>query len=188
VSLRAGRLALAIAAIALLATAPVAGAARVNWNEKAKYAGKPIMSYQVASLTFTKKGWTAVVSFRNLSHKTIKVGNRFAIGFWTKAHATDLSKAVGFGYATQFSSKVPTVLKPGDHWSGEIGGSSSLTRSGRVYARVIFGPFTGFPGQASSVVWITDHAQSLIATKVAKAKPNKTTTTTTTSSVPGPVM
>ncbi len=184
-SLRSARLALAVAAFALLATAPVAGAARVNWNEKANYAGKPIMSYKVESLTFTKTGWTAVVSFRNLSQKTIRVGNRFGVGFWTKAHATDLAKAVGFGTATQFSSKVPTVLKPGDHWSGVIGGLGYLNRSGHVYARLIFGPFTGFPGQTSSVVWITDHAQSLLATKVAKPAPKKTTTTTTT---PGPVM
>jgi hypothetical protein len=185
VSPRLGHLALAllaVGAIAVGATAPVAGAARVNWNEKAKYAGKPVMSYRVVSLTFTKTGWTAVVSFRNLSHKTIKVGNRFGVGFWTKAHATDLSQAVGFGSATLFSSKVPTVLKPGDQWSGVIGGIGSLNRSGHVYARIIFGPFTGFPGQTSSVVWITDHAQSLIATKVAKAKPKPTTTT------PGPVM
>ena len=43
---------------------------------------------------------------------------------------------------------------------------------------IIFGPFLGFPGQRSSVVWITDHAQPLGAGPTA---PGPTTT-------PGPVI
>ena len=127
----AGRLALAVAAVALLATAPVAAAARVNWNEKAKYAGKPIMSYQVVSITFTKTGWRAAVSFRNLSHKTIRVGNSFALGFWTNGKATDVAKAVGLAPATKFSTKVPAALRPGDHWSGVIAGQGASTGRAR---------------------------------------------------------
>ena len=51
--------------------------------------------------------------------------------------------------------------------------------------RVIFGPFTGFPGRSASVWWITDHAQALLAVKVTtpkkstpKPKPKPKTTTT----------
>ncbi len=191
VSSLAGRLALAVAAVALLATAPVAAAARVNWNEKAKYAGKPVMSYSVVSITFSRTGWRAVVSFRNLSHKPIQVGNKFGIGFWTNGKSTDFTKAIGLAPVTRFSTKVPAVLRPGDYWSGVISGTGVPNGTGRVFARVIFGPFTGFPGQASSVVWITDHAQPLVAVKVTtpkkgtpKPKPKPTTTTT----IAGPVI
>jgi hypothetical protein len=181
-SARAGAVVLAVAAAVLLATAPVAGAARVNWNEKAKYAGKPIMSYRVVSITFTKQGWRALVSFRNLSKRPIKVGNRFAIGYWTNPKSYSYAQALGFAPVTRFSSKVPSVLKPGDHWSGTISGTGVPSGTGTVYARIIFGPFTGFPGRTQAVSWITDHSQRLDSSG-SGTKPKPKTTT-----VPGPVI
>jgi hypothetical protein len=135
------------------------------------------MSYRVVSLTFGKSGWNAHVSFRNLSNKTIRVGHEFGVGFWTSRGATSLRQVVGFATATKFSSAVPTVLKPGQSWTGVIGGGGSLDTNARVYARVVFGPFTGFPGQRSAVLWITDHAKALGTV----ATPPATT-------VPGPVI
>ena len=60
-------------------------------------------------------------------------------------------------------------------WIVKIGGS--LNTNARVYARVIFGPFTGFPGQRSAVVWITDHARAIGTVTVPPA-----------TTVPGPVI
>jgi hypothetical protein len=167
VSTRGRGLALAIAAAACLAAAPLAAADRLGWNEKAKYAGKPVMSYRVVSLTLGKSRWNAHVSFRNLSNRTIRVGNEFGVGFWTSSKATDLADAVGFAAATTFSSKPPTALKPGDSWSGVISGHGRLTNPGRLYARVVFGPFIDFPGQSTAVLWITDHAKALGARQIA---------------------
>ena len=167
-----------LAAAACLVAAPVASAEKLGWNEKAKYAGKPVMSYRVVSLTLGKTSWNAHVSMRNLSNKTIKVGNEFGVGFWTSPKAETLQQVVAFATATKFSSKVPTELKPGASWTGVIGGGGHLDATGRFYARVIFGPFTGFPGQASSVVWITDHAKTVGAATA----PRPTT------SAPGPVI
>src|SRR5262245_23190850 len=173
------RAAVLLALVACLVAAPVAGAQRLGWNERAKYAGKPVMSYRVVSLTFGKNGWNAHVSMRNLSQKTIRVGKSFGVGFWTSRRATSLREVVGFASATTFSSRVPAVLKPGQSWTGVISGGGSLNTNARVYARVIFGPFTGFPGQRTSVVWITDHSEPL---GTAPATPRPTTT------VPGPVI
>jgi len=156
------------AALACLLAIPAGGAARLGWNEKAKIAGKPVMSYTVASLTFGKTSWSARVSFRNLTKRPIRVGNEFGVGFWSSRHATDLTHAVGFATATRFSSKPPTKLAPGQGWSGVIGGTGSLDRSASVYARVIFGPFSDFPGQPAPVIWITDHAKAIAP---AHAKP-----------------
>jgi hypothetical protein len=156
---------------------PVAGAARPGWNEQAKIAGKPVMSYTVASLTFGPTSWSARVSFRNLTKRPIRVGNEFGVGFWSSRKATGLTQAVGFATATRFSSKPPTTLAPGQAWAGVIGGSGQLDRSRSVYARVIFGPFGDFPGQTAPVVWITDHAKPLAATT---GKPSP--------AIPGPVI
>lgn len=170
------RAAVVLAVAVCLVAAPAAGAERLGWNEKAKYAGKPVMSYRVVSLTFGRTGWNARVSFRNLSKQTIRVGKQFGVGFWTSRTATSLQEVAGIAAATKFSSKVPTELKPGESWTGVIGGSGRLQAGARVYARVIFGPFTGFPGQRSSVWWITDHAEPF------GSGPKATTT------VPGPVI
>jgi hypothetical protein len=167
----------AAAAVASLLAVPLAGAARLGWNEQAKIAGKPVMSYEVASLTFGKTSWSAHVSFRNLTKRSIRVGNEFGVGFWSSRKATDLTEAVGFATATRFSSRPPTKLAPGQGWTGVIGGSGRLDRSRSVYARVIFGPFSDFPGQATPVVWITDHTKALAA---AHGKPL--------APVPGPVI
>ena len=170
------RAAVVLVAAACLVAAPVAGAERLGWDEQAKYAGKPVMSYRVVSLTFGKSGWNAHVSFRNLSKQTIRVGNQFGVGFWTSRKATSLQELAGLASATTFSSKMPAVLRPGESWTGVIGGKGQLHAGGRVYARVIFGPFTGFPGQRSAVWWITDHVQAL-----GSGPPPSTT-------VPGPVI
>src|SRR5262249_34998028 len=108
---------LAIAAAVCLATAPLAAAERVGWSEEAKYAGKPVMSYRVVSLTLAKSHWNARVSFRNLSKATIRVGNGFGVAFWTSRKATDLADAVGFASASSYSSTPPAMLKPGASWS-----------------------------------------------------------------------
>jgi hypothetical protein len=149
-------------AVALCVLAPAAASAgRVGWNETAKVRGARVMSYRVDTVSVRKNGWSAHVSFKNLSHQTIRVGAEFGLAFYADGKATSLTQAVGFASATKFSTKTPTSLKPGESWTGVIGGSGNLTMSGRVYARVVFGPFTGMPGENSSVVWITDHATTV---------------------------
>ncbi len=145
-----------VAAISLLAPA-AAAAGTVGWNETAKIAGARVMTYRVDTISIRSDGWSARVSFKNISQRTIRVGSEFGIAFYADPAAEDLSQAVGFAAATKFSTPTPTVMKPGASWSGVIGGSGRLTASGTFYARIVFGPFTGLPGENSSVVWITDH-------------------------------
>jgi hypothetical protein len=154
---------LAVAAAAFLVVAGSAAAKRVTWNEAAKSGGAKVMTYTVDSLTFNAKGWSAHVSFHNVSQKTIGMSARreFGAAFFADPKSESLSRAVGFATATTFSSKLPTSLKPGDSWTGTISGTGKLTSNGRVYARVVFGPFSGLPGTTSAVVWITDHSMTL---------------------------
>ena len=154
---------LALAGVACLVVASAAGAQRVAWNEAAKSAGVDVMTYTVDSVTFDAKGWSAHVSFHNVSHATIGMSARreFGVAFFADPKSESLSNAVGFATATTFSSKLPTSLKPGDSWSGTIGGTGKLGTTQRIYARVVFGPFSGLPGTSTSVVWITDHSLTL---------------------------
>ena len=152
---------LAAAGAVCLLLAPAAAATSSGWNETAKSGGTSIMTYTVDSFTFGSKGWQAHVTFRNLSKATITVGRGFGVAFFGDAHTEDTARAVGFAIASTFSTKLPKSLRPGASWTGVIGGTGSLTRSQKVWARVVFGPFTGLPGIGTSMVWITDHAKVL---------------------------
>ncbi len=153
---------LAAAGATCLLLAPAAAAGSAAWNETAKVGGVSIMTYTVDSLTVGPKSWTAHVSFRNVSKKTIGVGNQFGVAFFPDATTEVPANAVGFAPATTFSTKLPKSLKPGASWSGVIGGTGTLTRSQKLWARVVFGPFTGLSTKtSSSMVWITDHAKAL---------------------------
>lgn len=152
---------LAIVGAACLVLAGSATAGRVGWNEVAKIGGVKVMTYTVDSLTFGAKSWSADVSFRNVSHATIGVRREFGVAFFGDSKAESLSRAIGFAPATKFSTPLPARLKPGHSWSGTIEGSGRLTSNQKVYARVVFGRFSGMPGTSSLVFWITDHAMAL---------------------------
>jgi hypothetical protein len=120
------------------------------------------MGFRVDSLTFGKAQWSAHVTLSNLSKKTIAIGNNFGAAIYDNGHTEDLQQAIGFAVAQNFSPARPTSLKPGASWSGTIGGRGALAASGATrYARVVFGPLTGMPGQSHAVYWVTDHRLTL---------------------------
>jgi hypothetical protein len=150
------RLGAGAAAAALLV--PAASAAKVNWNENAKDGKVPVMNFQIESFTFTARSWSAHVSVKNLSKTTIKIGNEFGAAIYSDDHTTNLDDVIGFATADSFEPARPTELKPGASWSGVISGTGTLKSSQSArYARVVFGPLTGLPGQSKPVFWVTDH-------------------------------
>ena len=165
--IRARRLAVltgAALALASLLAGPALSAYGLPWKETAKNGNAPILTFTVSRLTIGKSSWSANVSFANVSQKTITVGNQFGVAFFQDSTATDLSNAAAFAPATKFSHARPVALKPGASWSGVISGTGALSASRpSLYARVVFGPLTGLPGQTSSVFWITDHSKTLPA-------------------------
>jgi len=150
------------AATAGLLTAGPAAATTVHWNETATVNHVKVMGYRVDSLTVGKGSWTASVSFTNESSATLKVGTQFGLAFYADKSAEALSKEVGFAHVTEVSSQIPTSLGPGASWSGTIGGTGKLTIRNTLYTRVVFGPFTGLPGEKNPVVWITNHELTLV--------------------------
>jgi hypothetical protein len=165
-------IALAATAAAGLLAAPAQAAKRLNWDETFKNADGKVLSFRVTSLTVTQTGWTAHVSFSNLSKQTVHVGNEFAIAFFASAKTSDPVRASALVQATVFSPKRPTVLKPGASWTGTIGGSGKLeTTKTSGYTRILFGPFAGVPGQKSATYWITDHETLVPATSLKPSEP-----------------
>jgi hypothetical protein len=156
-------LGVAVAALSLAVPAIGASAATVHWSETAKDAGASVMGFKVDSFTFTKSGWSAKVTLKNLSKTTIKVGDNFGAAIFTDHVTTDLSQVAGFALAQSFSPARPTKLGPGQSWSGTISGTGHLKASSAVrYARVVFGPLVGMPGQKGPVFWVTDHWLPLV--------------------------
>ena len=152
-----------LAALVLGAPVGAANAATVHWNETAKNGSASVMRFKVDSFTFTKTGWNAKVSLRNVSKTTIKIGNNFGAAIFSDHVTTDLSQVAGFALAQSFSPARPTELKPGQSWSGTISGTGHLKASSATrYARVVFGPLVGMPGQKGPVFWVTDHWLPLV--------------------------
>jgi hypothetical protein len=50
-------------------------------------------------------------------------------------------------------------------------GTGRLTSTQRLYARVVFGPFSGIPGQGRPIIWITDHMTTVGKGSPAPAEP-----------------
>jgi hypothetical protein len=159
---------------ALVATSLVGGASagKVTWEESAKDGKVPVMGFRVDSLTFGKQSWSAHVTFTNLSQQTIKIGANFGAAIFDNSKTEDLSRAIGFALALRFSPARPQALAPGASWHGTIGGDGTLNASASVrYARVVFGPLRGLPGQKGAVYWVTDHALRL-QPNLASSNPN----------------
>ena len=155
-----------------LLVVPAQAAKALNWNETFKNADGRVLNFRVTSLTVTQTRWTAHVSFTNLSKQTVHVGNEFAIAFFPNAKTTDPVHSSSLLQATAFSPKRPSALKPGASWTGTIGGTGQLeTTKTSGYTRILFGPFTGVPGQKSATYWITDHETPVAATSLKPGLP-----------------
>jgi hypothetical protein len=154
----------AAAATALaVVVGPALGAAPLAWKESAKSHGKPMVTFEVKTLDVGKSGWSARVSVHNLSKRTVRVGNVFALTFYKGAKITPTTRADAFGQATRFSPRRPAKLAPGASWTGVISGTGrpQPALTGKVYARVVFGPFYNVPGWPKGFFWITDHSRTI---------------------------
>jgi hypothetical protein len=140
-----------------LLVVPAASGQYLGWNETATIDHTKAMRYRVQSLTLTKSTWKASISFQNLTKQPLGVARGFGIAFYADPKTQALAKAVGFLPVNRYSKPLPKTLAPGATWTGVVSGIGSLTTTQVVYARVIFGPFTGLPSEKTAQVWITNH-------------------------------
>ena len=147
--------------LTVLFAAPALAKTRVGWNETARISGVPMMSFQVATISVGKTSWSARISFRNLSHRTVRVGSSFGIAYYRSAKLTPTTKPEAFGLANKYSHSLPVRLVPGASWTGVITGAGRPRITGKTWSRVVFGPFIGVPGTLKNFIWITDHSLPL---------------------------
>jgi hypothetical protein len=106
------------------------------------------------------------VTIKNDSRRTIRVGDEFGVEIFATKAQTNLNKGLAFGHAISFSPKRPVELRPGESWTGTIGGAGHPpTSTASRYARLVFGSFTGVPGQRGAILWVTDHALRVPGTR-----------------------
>jgi hypothetical protein len=147
--------------LTLLLVAPAQGETHLGWSENAKVGGVPMMSFRVATLSIGKTSWSARISFRNLSHRTVRVGSSFGLAFYSSAKLTPTTKPEAFGVANKYSHPLPARLVPGASWTGVIAGPGRPKITGKTWSRVVFGPFVGLPSNLKTFIWITDHSLPL---------------------------
>jgi len=155
---RLGLILLATAATTALVAAAPAGAQRISWSERYPYHGPVAMRFTVSNVSIGTGGWSAEITFRNLTKKTITLnGNSFGIAYYSSSTITPTTRPAAFVAASSFSHAAPAKLAPGASWTGVIRGRVDPTVKGKTWVRVVFGPFAGVPGGPKNFIWITDH-------------------------------
>lgn len=143
-----------VAAAALFTPAASARTIPLKWNERFEVAGRPVMSFQVRSVTITKSGWSARVSFRNLTGRPVTIQNRFAL-LHSRVRST---RTFGRLAARSLRPRMPSRLAAGQGWSGIFAGRGAAALRG-VFVRVHFDEFVGrLPQGRARFGWVTDHA------------------------------
>jgi hypothetical protein len=127
--------------------------ARVNWTESAdphNLLGGPIV-FRVRTIRLGPHGWTVGAAVTNETKEPLRI---------VYGHEPAGSNAFGIrvgeapGRALEFHPPVPTLLRPGEGWSGTFSGPDTLAAGELV--RVQFGQFG--TAHADRFTWVTDHA------------------------------
>jgi len=156
-ALRRALLAALVAAVALPASAsPLAADPsrfQLDWSERAVSRGKVVMTFRVKVVHFEFQAWSAEVTFVNRSRQTVTVKPQFAL-LLSRTKQGERYEAL---VARRSRPALPKTLRPGQSWTGIIGGVGR-PRTG-TFVRFNFGYFAGsnlFP-DSKGFAWITDH-------------------------------
>ena len=127
--------------------------AHVHWREAGdpyNLLGGPVV-YRVRTLRFGPHGWSVSGSVLNRTKQPLRI---------VYAHEPAGHNAFGIrvgeapGLAVRFRPPVPTLLRPGEGWTGTFSGPDGLAAGTLV--RVQFGQFGTL--HADRYTWVTDHA------------------------------
>jgi hypothetical protein len=140
----------------------------LNWTERASsLSGFKMMTFHVKRLEVGPNGWTATVSFRNDSTKTIllpKGGPQspksWGLGVFLSATSQRVEEQGNYEIkAAKIEPSLPKELKPGASWSGTF--SAPEPPRAKRWLHLVFGVFfwkgTPPPGVGAYFLWITTH-------------------------------
>jgi hypothetical protein len=152
-----------LSAVALLAACgstaridpPRPQTAHLDWTESGdphNLLGGPIV-FHVRTLRLGPKGWTVDAAVVNRTKQPLRIlyaheapgHNEFGLY---------VLKTDGYALATRFHPRVPTLLLPGERWSGTFSGPAPVARG--THVSVQFGQFATTHGDRFA--FVTDHA------------------------------
>lgn len=139
----------------------------LNWTERASFSGYKMMTFRVQQLEVGPNGWTATVSFRNDSTKTILLPKggphspkSWGLGVFTSATSQRVEQQGNYEIKpTTIEPALPKELKPGASWSGTF--AAPEPPRAKRWLHLTFGVFfwkdAPPPGLGAYFLWITTH-------------------------------
>ncbi len=142
--------------------------ATLGWEEMYGERGEQLI-FSVESFEVMQAGWRAEVSVENESSTSYELASTvqrpFGVMVFASANFDVLEQQNEDGTlppvrpAVRYEPQLPTILEPGNSWSGTISAPGSLVANGWV--RVVFGGLISVVRPNEVVVWISDHTYRL---------------------------
>jgi hypothetical protein len=167
---------LVLAAVSALVLVPTAQAKtlKLNWVEKT-IGDYPAMTFKVKTLTVVGTKWSYVASVANNSKVAVKIGpgspsedGQYRFGlilpqkYDTSCHPVYTpcpAPRPPLAGAQSTKPRMPTVLRPGQTWSGTVSGTRTIPRG--VLIRIAFGYFTDPAFRPTGFSFITENTFKL---------------------------
>jgi hypothetical protein len=142
--------------------------ATLGWREMYGERGEQLI-FSVENFEVRRAGWRAKVSVENESTTSYELASTvqqpFGVMVFASANFDVLEEQNEAGTlppvrpAARYQPQLPTILEPGNSWSGTISAPGSLVANGWV--RVVFGGLVSVVRPNEVVVWISDHTYRL---------------------------
>jgi hypothetical protein len=140
----------------------------LGWEESVG-TGRETLVFSVESLEILEHGWRAEIALENGTNTSYEVAATHDRPFGLMLLATGDHDALEeqneagtlplIRPATRFEPQLPTILEPGDSWSGTISAPGALVANSWV--RVVFGLLVSVVDREEQLSWITDRTYQL---------------------------
>jgi hypothetical protein len=142
--------------------------ATLGWRETYGPAGEQLV-FSVDSLEVLPRGWKAKLSLENRTKTSYGVASTLEQPFGLMVFSSGSHEEFvqmneermlpAVRPATTYEPRLPSVLEPGDSWTGTISAPGALVANSWV--RVVFGALVSVAEPQDSFAWITDHTYRL---------------------------
>jgi hypothetical protein len=142
--------------------------ATLGWRETYGPAGEQLV-FSVDSLEVLPRGWKAKLSLENRTNTSYGVASTLEQPFGLMVFSTGSHEEFmqmneermlpAVRPATTYEPRLPSVLEPGDSWTGTISAPGALVANSWV--RIVFGALMSVVEPQDSFAWITDHTYRL---------------------------
>jgi hypothetical protein len=140
----------------------------LGWEESVG-SGREKLVFSVESLEILEHGWRAEIALENRMNTSYEVASThdrpFGLMLLSTGDHDALEEQNEAGTlplirpASRYEPQLPTILEPGDSWSGTMSAPGALVANSWV--RVVFGVLVSVVDREEQLSWITDHTHPL---------------------------